>query len=318
MHFPHAFQELLRCISWWNSNNNQHHGTKKQSVLILRTETNPKLSRSTWVNEFLQVLHESSPFHLQIDRNGTFLSMSVYGAVPQVQDIYTERNVIVPPAYETVRPDDANVMRKAVWTYCNITTTEPRFGCNKWTVATPTPSNNKKVPPRIGFLNRRPTGGRHVVDYGEIVDVLRRVYGESNIQYLESFDGMSFQEQITYMSRIDILISPHGAQVTNSAFIPSCGGVIELFPTGYYAPHYFGTLARCTGHYHYSIYTGNVTTMETDVSYYMTTSFETRRTARTFNITVRDVNSILNGIQTLTNRWIECCQNEPTLSKIEG
>jgi hypothetical protein len=113
------------------------------------------------------------------------------------------------------------------------------------------------------------------------------------------------------MSSIDILVSPHGAQVTNGAFIPTCGGIIEIFPTGYWAPHYFGSLARCTGHYHYSIYTGNASTIDEDVSYYMTTSFETRSYARTFNINVTDINSILNGIRILTNRWIECCHDQP-------
>jgi hypothetical protein len=62
-----------------------------------------------------------------------------------------------------------------------------------------------------------------------------------------SFDGWSFADQVLFMNSVDILISPHGAQLTSIPFLPACASIFELFPTGYHPPYHFGTLAAASG-----------------------------------------------------------------------
>jgi Glycosyltransferase 61 len=62
-----------------------------------------------------------------------------------------------------------------------------------------------------------------------------------------SFDGWSFAEQVVFMNSVDVLISPHGAQLTSIPFLPNCASILELFPQGYHPPYYFGSLAVASG-----------------------------------------------------------------------
>merc|ERR1711879_712710 len=57
----------------------------------------------------------------------------------------------------------------------------------------------------------------------------------------------SFEEQVHLFYHTDILVSPHGGQLTNVVFMPSCGAVLELFVADYFIPGYFGTLAFDAG-----------------------------------------------------------------------
>jgi hypothetical protein len=106
------------------------------------------------------------------------------------------------------------------------------------------------------------------------------------------------------MSNIDILIGPHGAQLTNIAFMPQCGGILEIFGKGYYIPHYYGSLARSTGHYYYNVYTGTSIVKETN--YYMRGKH--RYEARRFNMTVDDLPGVVTTVEALIERWQKCCE----------
>jgi hypothetical protein len=48
------------------------------------------------------------------------------------------------------------------------------------------------------------------------------------------YDSTPFLKQALEMHNSDIIVSPHGAQLTNLAFIRPCTVVLELFPMGYY------------------------------------------------------------------------------------
>ena len=67
------------------------------------------------------------------------------------------------------------------------------------------------------------------------------------------FDSMSFKEQAEAMFSTDLLISVHGAGLTNIVFMKPCSVVIEILPFGFVGPGkehllklggYFGALAR--------------------------------------------------------------------------
>ena len=66
---------------------------------------------------------------------------------------------------------------------------------------------------------------------------------------IKEFESVSFMvDQVDFYSSINILISPHGAQLTGLPFMPNCGAlVVELMPKGYLLPNWFGGLAIGSG-----------------------------------------------------------------------
>ncbi|KAG7351697.1 DUF563 domain containing protein [Nitzschia inconspicua] len=350
MHFPHFFQEFLRCVSWWRATSHMHnedyyylgsHPNQQQrspqqtpaAVLIFPTDTNRRIGRSDWANGLLAIMESQPPFHLQIDRNGTYRNISVFGQVPAVHDMYNryvkattttististlkttmsnhkrqqrrsayQPGDVIPPAFETAHPNDAMELQHAVWKGLHLSRTA-RGGC-------PIGHLSHKTFPIIGFLNRRPNNGRHVMNHRGMEVALRHAFERPNFRfvYQESFDSFSFSEQVAYMANLDIVLGPHGAQLTNAAFLPRCGGMLEFFPQGYWAPHYFGTMARTTGHYHFGIYAGDRRTMEQDVLYAMTNTLQTQDEARARNISIDDVQEVVDATMALVQRWYDCC-----------
>eukprot|EP01038_Epipyxis_sp_PR26KG_P007592 gene7592-10341_t len=66
------------------------------------------------------------------------------------------------------------------------------------------------------------------------------------------FENKSFIDQMKIMSDSDIILTIHGAGLTNLAFMKPCSVVIEIFPFAFNIPHYFGGLARKSGIIHFS------------------------------------------------------------------
>jgi Glycosyltransferase 61 len=54
------------------------------------------------------------------------------------------------------------------------------------------------------------------------------------VTHLKSFTGLSLRAQAKAVHSADIIVSPHGAQLANLAYIRPCTMVVELFPRGYY------------------------------------------------------------------------------------
>ena len=107
----------------------------------------------------------------------------------------------------------------------------------------------------------------------------------------------------------DILLSPHGAQNTNLAFLPTCGGVLEFFGDGYWVPYFYGSLARSTGHYYYAIYTGAKQSYKKQL-YKNMRQGHSRSKFRSYNMTV-NIDSILEATQALLDRYLSCSQRGP-------
>ena len=51
-----------------------------------------------------------------------------------------------------------------------------------------------------------------------------------DVRYISNFKHYSLYEQAKEMNAADIIITSHGAQLTNLAYIRRCTAVIELFP----------------------------------------------------------------------------------------
>jgi hypothetical protein len=298
-HFPHAFQQLLRCISWWNAKENKH----RTSILTIWNFP------TSWGKSFIDILQHQWP--ILLDRNATYKSWSVYGEFPNTHHLDGA------PAYEMAHPSDAEIVRTKMKEYflrhnttTTTTTTTTTEMAPTWRGGCPSSFTDayNKTEPVIGFLNRKPTTSRHVTNFQEVVAALKTALSpsEGNFLYLESFDGMSFEQQFDWMANIDILIGPHGAQVTNAAFIPHCGSILEFFPKGYFVPHFFGTLARSTGHYYFSMYTGDFETMEQDLR--MGALKRKRDKFRKGDITVNNVQNVVQATMAMINKWSSCCQ----------
>ena len=61
------------------------------------------------------------------------------------------------------------------------------------------------------------------------------------------FEGTSPEDQAKWTYAQDVIISPHGAQLSNLIFARRCTVVVEIFPENYYLPGFYGTLAREIG-----------------------------------------------------------------------
>jgi Glycosyltransferase 61 len=168
-------------------------------------------------------------------------------------------------------------------------------------------ANVLKHLPTIGFLNR--ASERRVDNHKEILKAIQKssILGESpsnvTLFYMDSFDKMTFEEQIEFMPREDILFGPHGAQFTSTVFQPACSGLLDLFPKGYYLPFYFGSLARATGHYHFSLCNGGDNITE-ELQGMLT--FEGRMSARGSHFRA-NASLVVAGVQQLALRWQMCC-----------
>jgi len=159
----------------------------------------------------------------------------------------------------------------------------------------------RRRPPRIGILNRM--GSRTILNWKELANQLSKIVyiynntttdknenNSSNITnttndenvnvnvnrnvnrnvnntvHVTFFENKTFEEQVQFFRNTDILISPHGAQLTGLMFMSSsssstsssnsksCKQVMELFPKNYAIPYYFGSLAIQSGISHSYVY----------------------------------------------------------------
>ena len=90
---------------------------------------------------------------------------------------------------------------------------------------------------QVLLLNR--ARSRHIVHGKEIVNGLQNsVLGHLiNVTYVPDMKGSLF-DQALIMHTADIIISPHGAQLTNLPFIKPCTVTAEIFPKGYFLVFY--------------------------------------------------------------------------------
>lgn len=89
-------------------------------------------------------------------------------------------------------------------------------------------------PGRRLYVSRRNARSRRVINEDEVVDALAK-QGFETIELEE----VSFEEQVRLFSECEMLVSIHGAALTNALFMPDGGRVIELYPAGTSETAYF-------------------------------------------------------------------------------
>lgn len=117
------------------------------------------------------------------------------------------------------------------------------------------PSTQPKI--KVLILNRK--GSRHLTNGDAIVSGLKgSVFGDAiEVVHVHNMEG-SLRNQALTMHRADIIISPHGAQLTNLAFIKPCTVVAEIFPRGYYTLFFQGYVTSAGGISYEAIELGRV------------------------------------------------------------
>ena len=96
------------------------------------------------------------------------------------------------------------------------------------------PSNEKL---RLLVLNRHDATQREWVYADETLNLIKNEWNNViETKIIPSFTGYSFEQQALEIHKADVIISPHGAQLTNIFFARPCTTMLELFPRGFYYP----------------------------------------------------------------------------------
>lgn len=161
-------------------------------------------------------------------------------------------SIVVRPRYEAAVPVEspyqgitfqqsshAEILRTKTAQYLNITMQGCRVG---------------KDYPVINILNRQRQSTRTLSNAHAVREAVSE-FTDHPVQ-IAYFEEADFHQQVEFMMQTDILISPHGAQLSTIFFMPSCGGVVEVFPPSYFVPNFFGPLAASSGLQHAYVYTG--------------------------------------------------------------
>jgi hypothetical protein len=127
------------------------------------------------------------------------------------------------------------------------------------------------------------------------------------------FMGKTLKQQVEYLASVDILLSPHGAQLSGIPFLPDCAGVLELFPTGYLWPRYFGSLAAVSGVSHSYMYLGSggppgSKARQQEIDEGMNTS-QSRTQARAASLCPHP-GALARSVVVIVREWQACCREQ--------
>lgn len=163
--------------------------------------------------------------------------------------------------------------------------------------------------PRVGILNRNLTRGminaQNVIDYLNTSSHGLYTITESPVY----FERATFLEQVEFYANHDIVLTPHGAQITGSAFMPKCGQLFEIFPHGYLDPNYFGTLAKASGIQHYYAYLSPDQNETHFPKRAWPNTIDKRKEARDVQLCVNRI-MMLNAVLEMVQEWKECVARE--------
>jgi Glycosyltransferase 61 len=275
--FPHFAQQVFRCWSFYRAN------LDKSPVFVTgQNEYHWKLAMQKDFNRGLlsvleyagvQILHPSSTI-ISGPNGRKSLSGRTKGPILQPNQNH----------FQMASTEDMASFRQNLMASRNLTD------------VTSTSCGQPPGSPRIAILTRSRV--RRIKNAKEIATSLQRHYKFTRTIPVVYFEKAPFRSQVAVMGSVDILITPHGAQETGVAFLPRCGGVLELLPDGYFFPRFYGTLASTAGVEHAYIYLAKNTSDDT------------------VDIKMRDVTflypsfeKVQEGVDILLERRQRCCES---------
>lgn len=291
-HFPHGMRQLYRCWSWW-----EMHPSK---IKVL------EVPRDFWDDLKRQGGGRVNPFFrgiLRVFTNGLNVTVIVSNSTAApVKDLASVNAINVSEEEVTAVWVEYNQniylgrMRK-YYAFRRGDSSTLRDGVVSYYFPDRNPSICQKAV-KVGILNRR--GTRRILN----VDVLSKVLSNysSRVVY---FEGATFQEQVDFFSSVDVLVSPHGAQLTGEVFMPKCGAVLELIPRGYFAPNWFGSLAVDSGLNYSYLYMSEGDPLEESRNISATKSGRTWARKQNFCLPIP---AVVEAVKTLIEQWHSCCE----------
>ena len=276
LHFPHMMQSFTRCFSFFRRN-------ADRAPVIVKPR-HPRF-REDFNGGMLDIFRDVF--------NGTVVQLHRY------KDKLYRKAVIAEPVFEVgvqqesdrqgiafQNPKHAQTLRQKTAAYYQMETEGCKVGKEK---------------PVIGILNRNST--RTLLNAHVLHEKLSN-FSDKPVEIVY-FEGKSFHEQISFMMQTDIIVSPHGAQLSSINFMQECGGVFELFARGYFWPHFFGPLAATSGLFHGYVYTGK----DLEEEWYQRGAQDllTRRKDRKADIRA-PIETSLEVILKLIDNWKSCCR----------
>ena len=363
-HFPHVMQQLYACYTYWHRDtrrvkqpSNEIQSQQQRPVLVLQsssslsssgTDLTSKLSKNRFLDGIIQTLVNQMNVRIISKRElmeettttttTTLISTNLSSSQQRIQDFSRD---VLSGGYIMSNVSELNRMVHQEF--------RPFFGTVENDEVdndtAQTQQGRRRCIPTIGILNRRPSSGRSILNVNDILHKLQEELSSSSTRLTrakllsepEYFErDRSFQQQVMFFNNIDILISPHGAQLTGVPFLGrrrsfvngddgqslhdeafNCQNhhkpqLLEIFPPNYFIPTFFGSLAVNSDIGYSHLYLdmtaakdehGSVATSENQTK--ASTIFE-RSDARAQNLCI-DPNIIIPAVTGMVEEWTQIC-----------
>eukprot|EP00934_Nitzschia_sp_Nitz4_P001479 Nitzschia sp. Nitz4//scaffold60_size111251//100763//101782//NITZ4_004163-RA/size111251-processed-gene-0.19-mRNA-1//1//CDS//3329555612//1479//frame0 len=278
-HFPHAMQQLYACYSFFQQSRHDQEQAKADASLILLASSSVQ-SKIFGSNAFLKG-------YVKLLR--TEMGVEVLANIPADRRIIRKVYARVPGGYALSYVPE---LQKLLHHTEEVGSPDQRKTC--------------PLSPHIGVLNRRRAVGRSIENHEKFVASMRSElegFSPGGSVELKYFEEGSFDDQVTWLSSVDILISPHGAQLTGLPFLAyrPCRQVFEIFPQDYFVPAFFGSLARRSELGYRNMYLADSTP-----PLFNETTSSSRAHARAANICL-PLEAALTTVTHMLTDWKKCC-----------
>jgi len=237
IHFPHFIQEIVRCFSFWRSRPDQ-----TPVLLVPRRQWNRFLLDPT-------ALKEKSRFDYGIveglkEAIGLKIFKTYDGASVKTQSFLGVDHKVSP--YSMRSRQDAIELRDIFVHMMTNQSSSSSSPSNLLKKEKRGHDQDKEESLRITFINRGGKEGRSILNADSILISLQEAFPQHQV-VIQYFEDSSFEEQVELYSQSDVVIAPHGAQLTGIMFMPPCGAVLELFPHLYHTPYFFFISSKYIG-----------------------------------------------------------------------
>jgi hypothetical protein len=269
---------LYRCSSWWFAN-----PTKKP---ILHFEKANELYNKPFIRGFLEVLEKG--IGLEVVKNHTGPFVMAKDTQKWELDIEVTDFAMYDPKRQ-LRNIFASHILGQVDKSCH--SRRARF-------------------PRIAILNRNDKSQRKLVNAEKIAAAIVDAFSDRIMSVpIVYFEKKTFLEQVRFFLETDIVVSPHGAQLTSLAFLPQCAALLEFFPKDYLVADYFGSLARAINVSHSFFYLADGFDNPEIVMSYEKYHYYISADYRSLN-QCPSVGNVTSAIIQMVKNWELCCSTK--------
>eukprot|EP00339_Tiarina_fusa_P005443 CAMPEP_0117010880 /NCGR_PEP_ID=MMETSP0472-20121206/9478_1 /TAXON_ID=693140 ORGANISM="Tiarina fusus, Strain LIS" /NCGR_SAMPLE_ID=MMETSP0472 /ASSEMBLY_ACC=CAM_ASM_000603 /LENGTH=504 /DNA_ID=CAMNT_0004713527 /DNA_START=127 /DNA_END=1642 /DNA_ORIENTATION=+ len=323
IYHPHFLQLFLRCWSFFEgeSKNNATKIHAKRRIISIPDKYGQFID-GTVKNRFIrelklvlklsgvEVMKKSAAQRLELLERS---SNNCVSAATVVQ--FNKRS------FWMASPEHAQDLRRRLMNACGISVNQQQQDSTTNTTAQhatySSQQQSSSCTPRVAILNRQNERKLlHADDIAkaiplELVGTTRRRDSSSPVE-VSYFETASLCDQVKFFSTTDVVISPHGAQLSALfAMPPNIGGtVLEIFPLGFVIPWYFGSLAASSGIDHTFLYETQGD-LESELAYGLATS-KRQAEAKARDLSV-STDIVVKSVREIVDRWKEAngCKEGP-------